>query len=50
LEVRSRRGEFPVRAIRAISWIANILVYAFTIDPRAATAQALLERGCIIGV
>jgi predicted nucleic acid-binding protein len=29
---------------------SNILVYAFTIDPRAATAQALLERGCIVGV
>ena len=29
---------------------SNILVYAFTADPRAATAQALLERGCIIGV
>ena len=28
----------------------NILVYAFTADPRAARAQALLERGCIIGV
>jgi predicted nucleic acid-binding protein len=29
---------------------SNILVYAFTTDPRAATAQALLERGCIISV
>ena len=29
---------------------SNILVYAFTSDPRAAMAQALLERGCIIGV
>jgi len=29
---------------------SNILVYAFTADPRAATAQALLESGCIIGV
>jgi len=29
---------------------SNILVYAFTTDPRAATAQALIERGCIIGV
>jgi predicted nucleic acid-binding protein len=28
----------------------NILVYAFTVDPRAARAQALLERGCVIGV
>jgi predicted nucleic acid-binding protein len=28
----------------------NILVYAFTADPRAARAQALLERGCVIGV
>jgi len=28
----------------------NILVYAFTIDPRAAQAQSLLERGCVIGV
>jgi predicted nucleic acid-binding protein len=28
----------------------NVLVYAFTADPRAATAQALLERGCAIGV
>jgi predicted nucleic acid-binding protein len=29
---------------------SNILVYAFTTDPRAVPAQALLERGCIIGV
>jgi predicted nucleic acid-binding protein len=28
----------------------NILVYAFTTDPRAAQAQTLLERGCVIGV
>ena len=28
----------------------NILVYAFTADPRAVTAQALLERGCVVGV
>jgi predicted nucleic acid-binding protein len=28
----------------------NVLVYAFTTDPRAAVAQALLERGCIVGV
>lgn len=29
---------------------SNILVYAFTTDPRAAAAQALLERGCITSV
>jgi predicted nucleic acid-binding protein len=29
---------------------SNILVYAFTTDPRAAAAQALLEHGCIISV
>jgi predicted nucleic acid-binding protein len=29
---------------------SNILVYAFSTDLRAARAQALLERGCIIGV
>jgi predicted nucleic acid-binding protein len=29
---------------------SNVLVYAFTTDPRAAAAQALLERGCTIGV
>jgi predicted nucleic acid-binding protein len=29
---------------------SNILVYAFTTDPRAVRAQALLEGGCIIGV
>lgn len=28
----------------------NVLVYAFTTDPRSATAQALLERGCAISV
>lgn len=28
----------------------NILVYAFTTDPRAARAQTLLERGGVIGV
>ena len=29
---------------------SNILVYAFTTDPRAADAQALLERGGIVSV
>ena len=29
---------------------SNVLVYAFTTDARAARAQELLERGCIIGV
>ena len=29
---------------------SNVLVYAFTEDPRAVAAQALLERGCTIGV
>ena len=29
---------------------ANVLVYAFTTDPRAAAAQALLGRGCVTGV
>ncbi len=29
---------------------SHILVYAFTTDPRAAAAQALLERGCTISV
>ena len=29
---------------------SNVLVYAFTTDPRAARAQELLERGCIVGV
>jgi predicted nucleic acid-binding protein len=28
----------------------NILVYAFTEDPRAGTAQAVLGRGCAISV
>jgi predicted nucleic acid-binding protein len=28
----------------------NVLVYAFTSDPRATRAQALLGRGCVIGV
>jgi predicted nucleic acid-binding protein len=28
----------------------NVLVYAFTTDPRAAAAQALLERGCLVSV
>jgi predicted nucleic acid-binding protein len=28
----------------------NVLVYAFTSDSRAARAQALLDRGCVIGV
>lgn len=28
----------------------NVIVYAFTSDPRAAAAQALLERGCITSV
>jgi predicted nucleic acid-binding protein len=29
---------------------SNVLVYAFTADPRAAVAQILLERGCITSV
>jgi predicted nucleic acid-binding protein len=29
---------------------SNVLVYAFTEDPRAAAAQALLERRCAISV
>lgn len=29
---------------------SNILIYAFTTDPRAVRAQALLQRGCAIGV
>ena len=29
---------------------SNILVYAFTADPRAVTARALLERGAVISV
>ena len=29
---------------------SNVLVYAFTADPRAMAAQALLERGCLISV
>lgn len=29
---------------------SNVLVYAFTADPRATAAQALLERGCAISV
>jgi predicted nucleic acid-binding protein len=29
---------------------SNVLVYAFTADRRAAMAQSLLERGCIISV
>jgi predicted nucleic acid-binding protein len=28
----------------------NVLVYAFTADARAAAAQDLLARGCIVGV
>jgi predicted nucleic acid-binding protein len=29
---------------------SNVLVYAFTDDARAATAQALLDRGCTISI
>lgn len=29
---------------------SNILVYAFTADARAAAAQALLARGCVVDV
>jgi predicted nucleic acid-binding protein len=29
---------------------SNVLLYAFTTDPRSVKAQALLERGCAIGV
>lgn len=29
---------------------SNVLVYAFTADPRAAASRALLERGCAISV
>jgi predicted nucleic acid-binding protein len=29
---------------------SNVLVYAFTTDPRAEAAQALLQRGCAVSV
>ncbi len=29
---------------------SNILVYAFTTDARAAAAQTLLGRGCVISI
>jgi predicted nucleic acid-binding protein len=29
---------------------SNVLVYAFTADPRAVTAQTLLERGAVVSV
>jgi predicted nucleic acid-binding protein len=29
---------------------SNVLVYAFTSDPRAEAAQTLLERGCAISI
>ena len=29
---------------------SNVLIYAFTDDPRAEAAQELLERGCTISV
>jgi predicted nucleic acid-binding protein len=29
---------------------SNVLVYAFTTDPRAEAARALLRRGCLISV
>ncbi|MBI3514918.1 MAG: PIN domain-containing protein [Proteobacteria bacterium] len=29
---------------------SNVLIYAFTADARAATAQNLLERGCVTSV
>jgi predicted nucleic acid-binding protein len=29
---------------------SNVLVYAFTADPRAATARTLLERGAVVSV
>jgi predicted nucleic acid-binding protein len=29
---------------------SNVLVYAFTDDPRSARAQELIGRGCVIGV
>ena len=28
----------------------NVLVYAFTTDPRSTAAQVLLERGCLVSV
>jgi predicted nucleic acid-binding protein len=28
----------------------NVLVYAFTADPRAAAAQALLAQGCVVSI
>jgi predicted nucleic acid-binding protein len=39
-----------VSAAKAEFLDTNVLVYAFTTDPRAAAAQALLEQGCVIGV
>jgi predicted nucleic acid-binding protein len=28
----------------------NILVYAFSVDPKSATAEAILARGCVVGL
>jgi predicted nucleic acid-binding protein len=39
-----------VRSMASAFLDTNVIVYAFTTDPRAAAAQALLERGCITGV
>src|SRR5690242_10248439 len=50
LEVRSRGRELPVNSMAGEFLDSNVLVYAFTDDPRAAPAQMLLERGCTISV
>jgi predicted nucleic acid-binding protein len=39
-----------VRSIPGEFLDTNVLVYAFTTDPRAGAAQALLGRGCVTSV
>ncbi len=50
LEVRSRGGQHPVNSTPGEFLDTNVLVYAFTSDPRAERAQRLLARGCSVGV
>ena len=43
-------GQRPVSALPGELLDTSVPVYAFTTDRRAALAQALLERGCLVSV
>jgi predicted nucleic acid-binding protein len=50
MEVRSRGSQFAVSTSVLEMLDSNVLIYAFSTDPRADTADRLLRTGCVISV